>query len=123
MGRQDDDYVFNFNSLSVDDPSSSGPPSVIASHGPVTPPGLGMQGPPLVHYHAGVNFTPLPFHTLMGHNIRVSTDRRVAMRVPDEYCNAYVFTARPLCCGETVVLQVRTVLLIFNFLIFKIAEI
>ncbi|GFO14701.1 protein neuralized, partial [Plakobranchus ocellatus] len=112
------DEVFSFNSLSLESPSNTGSssggsssgPSIMTSHtGASTPLGLNPQGPPLVQYHAGVNFNPLPLHTLQGRNIRVSVDRRVAARLSEEYCNAYVFTSRPLCCGETVVVQVLSI--------------
>ncbi|GFR91453.1 protein neuralized [Elysia marginata] len=106
------DDVFSFNSLSLEDQGvrgSGGPAAVMTPHTPSTPPGLSVQGAPLLQYHAGINFNPLPFHTLVGRNIRVSADRRVALRMPDEYCNAYVFTGRPISCGETVVLQVLSI--------------
>lgn len=106
--------VFTFSSLSLEDQGgrggvSSGPAAIMTPHSPSTPPCLNMQSAPLLQYHAGINFNPLPFHTLVGRNIRVSADRRVALRLPDEYCNAYVFTGRPISCGETVVLQVLSI--------------
>ncbi|RUS84286.1 hypothetical protein EGW08_007930 [Elysia chlorotica] len=108
------DEVFSFNNMSIEDAASrgsggSGPATLLGVHTPGTPPGLNMPGPSLLQYHAGVSFNPLPFHTLVGRNIRVSSDRRVALRMPEEYCNAYVFTSRPISCGETVVLQVLSI--------------
>lgn len=60
-------------------------------------------------FHANAEFSPLPFHSLSGRNIRISQDQLVATRTKDEYCNAYVFTSRPLRCGEKIVIQVQGV--------------
>ncbi|KAF4530720.1 hypothetical protein B566_EDAN013314 [Ephemera danica] len=50
--------------------------------------------------------SPLPFHSrTRGRNIRHSYDRCVASRVDTEFCNGYVFTARPLQLGERIVIQ------------------
>lgn len=64
---------------------------------------------PLSRFHGSNQFTPLPFHNLCGRNIRISSDQTVATRPKEEYCNAYVFTSRPLRCGEQIVIQVQGV--------------
>ncbi|XP_069140016.1 protein neuralized-like isoform X2 [Argopecten irradians] len=63
-------------------------------------------GFPAVRYYANLNFTPLKWHMLTGKNVQLSADRVVATRSQDEYCNGYVFSSRPLKCGEKVVIQV-----------------
>ncbi|KAL4232048.1 E3 ubiquitin-protein ligase neurl1b [Mactra antiquata] len=68
-----------------------------------------MSGQPVSRYHGGAQFTSLPFHNLCGRNIRISMDQTVASRTKEEYCNAYVFTSRPLRCGEQIVIQVQGV--------------
>ncbi|XP_052772432.1 protein neuralized-like isoform X1 [Mya arenaria] len=60
-------------------------------------------------FHGNAEFSPLPFHNLCGRNIRISPDQLIATRTKDEYCNAYVFTSRPLRCGEKIVVQVQGV--------------
>jgi len=53
---------------------------------------------------------PLAFSPLIvGRNICLSPDRTVAVRRVEDYCNAYVFTPRPLHIHETVVIQVLSV--------------
>jgi protein neuralized len=64
---------------------------------------------PVSRFHGNVQFTSLPFHNLCGRNIRISSDQTVATRTKEEYCNAYVFTSRPLRCGEQIVIQVQGV--------------
>lgn len=59
-----------------------------------------------IQYHTGVQFNPLPFHSLQGRNVRVSSDHTTAVRLAEEYCNAFVFTSRSLVLGETIVIQV-----------------
>lgn len=61
---------------------------------------------PMIKYHVGVTFTPLQLHTLCGRNVRVSSDRTVAVRLREEYCNAYVFSARSISPGQKVVVQI-----------------
>jgi len=46
---------------------------------------------------------------IVGRNICLSPDRTVAVRRVEDYCNAYVFTPRPLHIRETVVIQVLSV--------------
>ncbi|XP_025095851.1 protein neuralized-like isoform X2 [Pomacea canaliculata] len=61
---------------------------------------------PVVKYHARFVFSPLYLHTLCGRNARVSADRTVAIRLREEYCNAYVFTSRPVNPGQKIVIQI-----------------
>ncbi|CAB3367368.1 Hypothetical predicted protein [Cloeon dipterum] len=49
---------------------------------------------------------PLSFHRFCGRNMRLSYNQSVASRTESEFCNGYVFTARPLRIGETIVIQV-----------------
>jgi len=51
---------------------------------------------------------PMSFSSgLVGRNICLSPDCTVAIRQVEDYCNAYVFTPRPLHIRETIVIQVR----------------
>ncbi|KYN00361.1 Protein neuralized, partial [Cyphomyrmex costatus] len=62
-------------------------------------PGLRFQPP-------GVLFTPLPFHSTRGRNIRFSNQQCVATRTDTEFCHGYAFTSRPLLLGERLVVQI-----------------
>ena len=64
------------------------------------------QGLPHVRYYTNTNFTPMKWHTLCGKNISMSYDKLIATRSQDEYCNGYVFSSRPLNCGEKIVIQI-----------------
>ena len=55
---------------------------------------------PFVHY------TPLPFHPLTGRSVIMSQVHTIAERSPDEVTNAYVFTERPIYCGETFTIEI-----------------
>jgi len=57
-------------------------------------------------FYPGTYFAPLPFHQMHGSNIRLTNDRLVATRTESEYSQGYVFTARPLSCGERIVVKV-----------------
>lgn len=48
----------------------------------------------------------MPLHRLCGRNVKLSADRTVGIRSREDFCNGYVFTDRPLSCGEKVVLQI-----------------
>ncbi|CAL1535581.1 unnamed protein product [Lymnaea stagnalis] len=87
--------LFSFSNLSINEsqPHSPTPSSPL----------------PGVHWHAGITLIPLHLHMLQGKNIRVSSDRTIAVRLREEYCNAFVFTARPIRCGETIVIQVLSI--------------
>ena len=58
------------------------------------------------HYRS-FSFRPMPFHTQHGRNVSLSSDRPIAVRSIEEYCNAYVFSPRPFTCGERIVIQVH----------------
>ncbi|XP_064630154.1 protein neuralized-like [Lineus longissimus] len=59
-----------------------------------------------IRYHRTCQFAPLPFHVLHGRNIILTGDGTIAARTTEEYCNAYVFTPRPMKIGEKLVIQV-----------------
>lgn len=48
----------------------------------------------------------LLFDRTRGRNIRLSNDRCMASRTDTEFCQGYVFTARPLLLGERIIIQV-----------------
>ncbi|RZF44963.1 hypothetical protein LSTR_LSTR001924 [Laodelphax striatellus] len=64
------------------------------------------QQPPPPPPPPGVHYTPLVFHRTRGRNIRLSNDRCIATRSETEFCQGYVFTARPLQLGERILIQV-----------------
>ncbi|KAK2163673.1 hypothetical protein LSH36_75g04037 [Paralvinella palmiformis] len=70
------------------------------------PASIGSLSIPPVTYHLDAVFAQLPFHHTMGHNVCLSSDRNTAVRLVEEYCNGYVFTNRPLLCGEKLVIQI-----------------
>ncbi|KAK9884415.1 hypothetical protein WA026_007260 [Henosepilachna vigintioctopunctata] len=53
-----------------------------------------------IHYH------PLTLHRTRGRNVRFNSSRNVASRIDNEFCQGYVFTARPLQIGERIVVQI-----------------
>ncbi|XP_011331886.1 protein neuralized isoform X3 [Ooceraea biroi] len=55
---------------------------------------------------SGIIFTPLPFHSTRGRNIRFSNQQCVATRTDTEFCHGYAFTSRPLLLGERLVVQI-----------------
>lgn len=48
----------------------------------------------------------MPFHYAIGRNICLSSDRTIATRLSEDYCNGYVFTSRPLRPGERLTVEV-----------------
>lgn len=50
--------------------------------------------------------TPVPFHRTRGRNVHLSPDKFIATRVETEFCQGYVFTARPIRIGEKLIVQV-----------------
>lgn len=66
----------------------------------ITPP------PDLRYQQPGMHFTPLLFHRTRGRNVRLSNDRCIATRCDTEFCQGYVFTARPIQLGERILIQV-----------------
>ncbi|XP_037922323.1 protein neuralized isoform X1 [Hermetia illucens] len=61
---------------------------------------------PPVRYNANGRLIPVPFHITKGRNIRLSADRFIATRTETDFCQGYVFTARPLRIGEKVIVQI-----------------
>lgn len=49
---------------------------------------------------------PIPFHRTKGRNVQLSSDRFVATREDSEFCQGYVFTARPLKINEKIFVQI-----------------
>ena len=58
-------------------------------------------------FYTSFSFRALPFHPQHGRNVSLSSDRSIAVRSIEEYCNAYVFSPRPFTCGERIVIQVN----------------
>ena len=52
---------------------------------------------------------PISFHQICGRNVILSPDHYTATRLPDEDCNGYVFTHRPIRSGERLVVTVMAV--------------
>jgi len=64
---------------------------------------------PIRHINKSL-LSPLAFASgIVGRNICLSPDCTVAVRRVEDYCNAYVFTPRPLHIRETIVIQVLSV--------------
>lgn len=60
-----------------------------------------------IKYYSMTRFSLMQWHKLEGKNIKIlDPSRTIACRSPDEFCNGYVFSSKPLKCGEKVVLQV-----------------
>lgn len=49
---------------------------------------------------------PVPFHRTRGRNVQLTNDKLIATRVETEFCQGYVFTARPIRIGEKLIVQV-----------------
>ncbi|XP_075989191.1 E3 ubiquitin-protein ligase neur isoform X2 [Anticarsia gemmatalis] len=49
---------------------------------------------------------PLSLHRTKGRNVQFVNDRGVAARADAEFCQGYVFTARPMRPGQTIVVQI-----------------
>jgi protein neuralized len=49
---------------------------------------------------------PLSLHRTKGRNVQFVNDRGVAARIEAEFCQGYVFTARPMRPGQTIVVQI-----------------
>lgn len=49
---------------------------------------------------------PLSLHRTKGRNVQFVSDRGVAARAESEFCQGYVFTARPMRPGQTIVVQI-----------------
>lgn len=64
--------------------------------------------PPALMYNnnAAPRLVPVPFHRTKGRNIRLSNDHCIATRLDTEFCQGYVFTARPLRIGEKLIVHI-----------------
>lgn len=62
--------------------------------------------PPLKYQPPQLSFNPVPFHRTRGRNVRFNQNRSVASRNDTEFCQGYVFTARPLMLNERIVVQI-----------------
>lgn len=51
-------------------------------------------------------YSPMPFHRTRGRNVILSADKLIATRVETEFCQGYVFTARPIRIGEKLIVQI-----------------
>jgi protein neuralized len=62
---------------------------------------------PLLRYQSPqLNFNSMMLHRTRGRNVRFGSSRNNAYRTDTEFCQGYVFTARPLQLGERVVVQI-----------------
>ncbi|XP_050293535.1 protein neuralized isoform X2 [Anthonomus grandis grandis] len=63
---------------------------------------------PLLRFQPhNVNYQAMPLHRTRGRNVRFcGGNRSVAMRTDTEFCQGYVFTARPIQIGERVAVQI-----------------
>lgn len=62
---------------------------------------------PMLRYQpAQLVYHPVAFHRTRGRNVRFSHNRTVALRTDTEFCQGYVFTARPLMLNERIVVQI-----------------
>ncbi|KAH1002061.1 hypothetical protein HUJ04_006670 [Dendroctonus ponderosae] len=63
---------------------------------------------PLLRYQPHtMNYQAMPFHRTRGRNVRFcGSCRSVAMRTDTEFCQGYVFTARPLQIAERIIVQI-----------------
>lgn len=62
--------------------------------------------PVLRHQTSNFNYVPMQLHRTRGRNVFFNGNRSIASRIDTEFCQGYVFTARPLQLGERVVIQV-----------------
>ncbi|KAI0216017.1 Protein neuralized [Lamellibrachia satsuma] len=56
------------------------------------------------------NDITLPFHATTGRNVLMSRNKTIAQRLPNKLSNGYAFTERPVQCGETLVIQITSIL-------------
>ena len=62
-----------------------------------------------VRFHVNCPFTPMPFHAITGRNVCLNSDKTIAVRLVEEYCNGYVFTNRPMRMGDKFVIQILAI--------------
>ena len=109
------DLAAQMQGMSISSPSAGGPAQRqgLTHRGsmPVLPQmseGAAATGLP-VRFHANFIFSPVPFHAITGRNVCLNSDKTIAVRLVEEYCNGYVFTNRPLGIGEKLVIQILSV--------------
>ena len=56
------------------------------------------------------NEITLLFHATTGRNVLMSRNKTIAQRLPNKLSNGYAFTERPVQCGETLVIQITSIL-------------
>lgn len=64
------------------------------------------NGVPPLRYNVNGRLIPVPFHITKGRNVRLSHDRFIASRTENDFCQGYVFTARPIRIGEKIIVQI-----------------
>lgn len=64
------------------------------------------NGLPPLRYNSNGRLIPVPFHITKGRNVRLSHDRFIASRTENDFCQGYVFTARPIRIGEKIIIQI-----------------
>ncbi|XP_075146037.1 E3 ubiquitin-protein ligase neur isoform X1 [Haematobia irritans] len=64
------------------------------------------NGLPPLRYNGNGRLIPVPFHITKGRNVRLSHDRFIASRTENDFCQGYVFTARPIKIGEKIIVQI-----------------
>ncbi|KAL9896611.1 protein neuralized isoform X1 [Glossina fuscipes] len=64
------------------------------------------NGVPPLRYNVNGRLIPVPFHITKGRNVRLSHDRFIASRTENDFCQGYVFTARPIRIGEKLIVQI-----------------
>lgn len=62
--------------------------------------------PGIRHQPGHLNFTTMPLHRTRGRNVRFNSNRNIASRIDTEFCQGYIFTARPLQISERIVIQI-----------------
>lgn len=60
----------------------------------------------LMNQNIITGYQAMQFHPLTGRNVVLTSDRTVATRVENEFCQGYVFTQRPIKYGEQFIIQI-----------------
>jgi len=98
----------NWQNSSIPSPQISTPVTLQSNFSASPPSEL---APPLPRASSqNAHYTPLPFHSTIGRNVCLSPDKTIAVRLKHEYCNGYVFSHRPMRCGETLVIQILSIM-------------
>ncbi|KAF5290879.1 hypothetical protein FQA39_LY14559 [Lamprigera yunnana] len=62
--------------------------------------------PSLKYQLPSLSFASMTLHRTRGRNVKFNSNRSVASRIDNEFCQGYVFTPRPLQLGERIVIQI-----------------